>query len=99
MNLNAGAQRVCVYAGLVMVALFVGGLLVSGFLIPPSPRAGADEVARFFAEHTTRGLAVEAGSAESAGDGPRGAEPSVALELALMRAELNKVTAALAAKS
>jgi hypothetical protein len=35
--MNRGAQRICASCGFLVIALFLIGFILSGFLIPPSP--------------------------------------------------------------
>jgi len=47
-------QKLCIWAGVPMIALLLGGMLLAGFLFPPSPAATADEIARMYRDHQTR---------------------------------------------
>jgi hypothetical protein len=47
-------QKVCVWAGIPMLALLLAGLLASGFLVAPSPHWSAPHIAHFYRNHTTR---------------------------------------------
>lgn len=47
-------QRVCVWTGLLFAPLFLAGLLVAGWLPPPTPEMSSDEVLRMFTEDRTR---------------------------------------------
>ncbi|MUL65916.1 hypothetical protein BOO86_15680 [Mycobacterium sp. CBMA 234] len=47
-------QRVCVWLGLAFFPLFAAGLLVAGWLPPPSPNTTAAAVAQMYAEHRSR---------------------------------------------
>jgi hypothetical protein len=51
---SAAHQRACVWLGLAFFPLFALGLLVAGWLPPPSPHTTAVEVARMYAEHRAR---------------------------------------------
>ena len=59
---NATGQRWCVYSGLLWLALFGTGIVfIAGLVPPPSPAAGTQEIAAFYARNSTRiqaGLAV-----------------------------------------
>lgn len=51
---TAGAQRLCVWSGVVLLVLFGGGLLTAGFIPPPSPGLDAEAIARLYAEDHVR---------------------------------------------
>jgi hypothetical protein len=46
--MNARVQRICVWSGAAGIALLFGGLLVAGWVPPPSPHATAREVAHMY---------------------------------------------------
>lgn len=52
--MNTRNQLWGAWAGPVFAALFAGGLLVAGFIPPPSPTMNAAEVAAMFAQHGDR---------------------------------------------
>src|SRR5581483_3267754 len=52
--MTRSTQRFCATSGFIMVALFLGGFVLSGFIVPPSPRLGPGEIAALFQENRTR---------------------------------------------
>jgi len=52
--MNASSQRLCAWAGPVCILVFfIGFWPVAGFMPPPSPNAGAAEIAAFYRDNTT----------------------------------------------
>jgi hypothetical protein len=52
--MNPKVQRICVWCGPVAMTLLFGGLIVAGWLPPPSPHATALQVAHMYQTHTDR---------------------------------------------
>lgn len=46
--MNAKTQRLCIWSGVVLLVAFGLGLLIAGFLPPPSPDQSADQVAQIY---------------------------------------------------
>jgi hypothetical protein len=51
---SAGTQRVMAYSALAFCAIYGAGILIAGFIPPPSPDDNAAEISRFYAENTGR---------------------------------------------
>jgi hypothetical protein len=52
---NATAQKLCVWSGLAMLAIFlVGFVVIGGMVPPPSPGDSAQKIATFYAEKSNR---------------------------------------------
>jgi hypothetical protein len=53
-GMSRSLQKLCIWAGVPMLVLLLGGMLLAGFLFPPSPHATADQIARMYHDHTIR---------------------------------------------
>jgi hypothetical protein len=51
---SAGTQRVMAYSALAFCTVYGVGILIAGFIPPPSPDDNAAEISRFYAENTGR---------------------------------------------
>lgn len=51
---SAPVQRAMAWCGLAFVVVYGAGILIAGFIPPPSPQDNAAEISRFFAENTGR---------------------------------------------
>lgn len=51
---SLATQRVMAYSALAFCAIYGAGILIAGFLPPPSPDDSAAEISRFYAENTGR---------------------------------------------
>jgi hypothetical protein len=49
---NPTAQRICIWCGIAFAVLFLVAFLIAGFIPPPSPSLGADQIAAIFRERT-----------------------------------------------
>jgi hypothetical protein len=50
--MNKNAQLACAWSGLVMVVVWVGSFIVlAGFIPPPAPQSGEDQILRMFTDH------------------------------------------------
>jgi hypothetical protein len=52
--MNTSTQRLCVWSGVIMLALLGAGTLTAGFLPPPAPGLNADEVAQLYVDNHVR---------------------------------------------
>ncbi|WP_375476571.1 hypothetical protein [uncultured Jatrophihabitans sp.] len=52
--MNATTQRLCAWCGIAFMVMLLIGVVVAGFLPPPSPGLSANAIANLFAEHRTR---------------------------------------------
>lgn len=51
---SAAVQRVMAWCGLAFCAVYGAGILIAGFIPPPSPDDSATEISQFFADNTGR---------------------------------------------
>ncbi|EHB59130.1 hypothetical protein MycrhDRAFT_1566 [Mycolicibacterium rhodesiae JS60] len=52
--MTRSTQRFCAATGFIMIALFLTGFAIAGFIVPPSPELGAESIAALFHENRTR---------------------------------------------
>ena len=76
--------RLCAWSGIVWLALFFAGFLISGFITPPDPSDSAQETARMFVED---GDAIRAGMILSAASIPFLAPFAVLITMQMRRIE------------